>query len=119
MLTDVVESVTSESDGAIDPQALGNLLHLEVTALSRLAHVNRNTLTRNPASFKVQDALKPVVEILAIAAELTGSPGRAVAWFLHQPLSDFDFRTPQELVAEGHAEAVKTHLRMLSDGVYS
>ncbi|MFP6748135.1 MAG: hypothetical protein VCD66_11120 [Alphaproteobacteria bacterium] len=119
MLTDVVETVTSETDGAIDPRALGNFLHLEITALSRLAQVNRNTLTRNPASFKVQEALKPVVEILSIAANLTGSPGRAVAWFLHQPLLDFDFRTPRELVAEGHAEAVKAHLRMLSDGVYS
>ena len=119
MLSNVVACVTSKADGAIVPQALGDYLHLEIGALSRLSQVNRNTLTRNPASRKVQEALKPVVEILAIAAELTGSPGTAVAWFLHQPLSDFDFKTPQEMVAEGNGEAVKTHLRMLSDGVYS
>jgi len=118
MLSDVIEHVTSEDDGTIMPRALGEYIHLEIGALSQLSHVNRNTLTRNPASPKVQEALKPVVEILTIAAELCDSSGKAVAWFLHQPLSDFDFKTPRELVTEGQAEAVKSHLRMLADGVY-
>ena len=118
MLSNVVERVTNKDDGSIIPRALGDYMHLEIAALSRLSHVNRNTLTRNPGSPKVQAALKPVVEILTIAAELTASPGKAVAWFLHQPLGDFDFKTAQELVTEGHAEAVKSHLRMLADGVY-
>ena len=118
MLVDVVERVTSATDGPINPRSLGDYLHLEVGALSRLAHINRNTLTRNPTSSKVQEALRPVVEILSIATELTASQGKAVAWFLHQPLVDFDFKTPQELVTDGEAEAVKAHLRMLAHGVY-
>jgi len=118
MLSYVVDRVTSQDDGTIVPRALGEYMHMEIGALSKMSHVNRNTLTRNPASPKVQQALKPVVEILTIAAELTNSPGKAIAWFRHQPLSDFDFKTPQELVTEGHAEAVKSHLRMLADGIY-
>ena len=118
MLSGIVDQVTSKDDGTIIPRALGDYMHLEIGALSRLSHVNRNTLTRNPASPKVQEALKPVVEILSIATELTTSPGKAIAWFLYQPLSDFDFKTPQELVTEGHADAVKKHLRMLADGIY-
>lgn len=118
MLSGVIDHVTSRDDGTIIPRALGDYMHLEIGALSRLSNVNRNTLTRNPTSPKVQAALKPVVEILTIAAELTSSPGKAIAWFLYQPLTDFDFKTPQELVSEGHASAVKNHLRMLADGIY-
>ncbi len=119
MLCDIVKQVTNGNDGTIVPRALGDYMHLEIGALSRMSHINRNTLTRNPTSPKVQEALKPLVEILTIATVLTQSSGKAIAWFMLQPLADFDFKTPQELVTEGHAEAVKAHLRMLADGIYS
>ena len=118
MLNLVLEKVTDLEKGIIAPRALGEFMHLEISAISKLSHINRNTLTRNPDSPRVQEALKPVVEILSIASDLMSSPEKAVVWFLHQPLTDFDYKTPQTLVEEGHADAVKAHLRMLSDGIY-
>lgn len=55
-------------------------------------------------------------EILSLATGLT-TASKALVW-IRSPLRDFDFKTPQELVMEGHADAVKKHLRMLADGVY-
>lgn len=118
MLNPLLEKITDLDKGIIAPRALGEFMHLEIGTISRLLHVSRNTLTRNPDSPRVQEALKPVVEILSIAADLTSSPEKAVIWFLHQTLPDFDYKTPRTLVEEGHAEAVKAHLRMLSDGIY-
>ncbi|MBV9249807.1 MAG: DUF2384 domain-containing protein [Acetobacteraceae bacterium] len=85
-----------------------------------MADVHRNTLARAPASPKVQARLGDVMRVLTDAAELLGNDlGKAVVWFLHQPLAGFDGQTAQELVTAGQAQAVLTHLAMLRDGGYA
>ena len=95
-------------------------LNVPLADIARIAHVHRNTLTKNPASAKVQNRLGEVVRILAEAADLLdGDLGKAILWFLHQPLAGFDGETAEDLVAAGHADAVRTHLKMLRDGSYA
>ena len=87
--------------------------------LARITRLHRNTLAGNPNSPKVQARLGDVARIIALASDLTGDAGRAVAWFRYQPLAGFDHATAEDLVERGHADAVIKHLEMLADGVYA
>lgn len=88
--------------------------------VARLAAVHRNTLTRTPSSSKVQARLGDVMRILSEATELLdGDIGKAVIWFRHQPLAGFEGQKADELAANGHADAVLTHLHMLQQGGYA
>lgn len=120
MLSDVLQSVSDPKSGGIDPERFAQTLMVPVSRVAEFAHLHRNTLKRNPESPLVQERLGEITRILADAAELMGgSPGKAVLWFKHQPLAGFDGKTAVELVQEGQAAAVRTHLRMLRDGVYA
>lgn len=50
---------------------------------------------------------------------MEGDTGRAIVWFRHQPLAEFDGTTAAELMAAGHADAVLAHLEILRDGIYA
>ena len=106
--------------GIISPQRVGDALHMPLSQLARLVKVHRNTLARLPGSPVVQARLGEVARMIAAASELLdGDIARAVIWFRHQPLAGFDGRTAEELVADGHPNAVLGHLEMLRDGVYA
>lgn len=119
MLAPFIDAVADPAGhGTISPQRMSAALHMPLSELSRITHLHRNTLAQNPESEKVQERLGEIATIIATAADLTGDLGRAILWFRHQPLSGFEHRTAEDLVAAGHADAVKTHLAMLADGVY-
>lgn len=119
MLSPFLDTVTDRERGTISPERVSETLHMPMARLAELAHVHRNTLARQPDSPLVQERLGMVARIVAAAGDLTGDTGRAVVWFRHQPLAGFDGRTAEELVADGHADAVLAHLEMLRDGIYA
>src|SRR3546814_6223157 len=86
-----------------------------MTRLSRIAHLNRNTMTAHPASPTVQAKLGEIARIITRAAELAGDEGRAIIWFRHQPIPGFG-KTAEELVEEGKAEAVLWTLDSMDEG---
>ncbi len=102
----------------IAPRRMAARLRVPLTQLSRLAHVNRNTLTAKAGSPAVQARLGGIARIIAKAAELSGDEGRAIIWFRHQPIPGFG-STAEELVEDGHAELVIEHLERMEAGVYS
>lgn len=103
----------------IAPRRMAERLRVPMTRLSKLAHVNRNTLSAKPASPVVQARLGEIARIIAKAAELSGDEGRAIIWFRHQPIVGFGNKTAEELVEEGHADAVIWHLEGMEAGVYA
>lgn len=119
MLSPFLVDVMEPQKGLISPQLMSHVLHISLARLSQITKLHRNTLTRNPDSPDVQQRLGEVARIVSLAAELVGDQQRAIVWFRHQPLSGFDNKTAEELVAAGHADAVLEHLAMLSDGVYA
>jgi uncharacterized protein (DUF2384 family) len=119
MLSPFLTEVMEPQKGVISPQRLSSVLHITLGRLSELAQLHRNTLTRHPESPDVQQRLGEIVRIISLAAGLVEDQQRAIVWFRHQPLSGFDNKTAEELVAAGHADAVLEHLAMLSDGVYA
>lgn len=66
-----------------------------------------------------QRRLRDVVEILNRVSHWTGSDLQAFAWYRSEPLPSFGDRTASELVAEGLADAVKTHLARIAVGGYA
>ena len=119
MLSPFLAEVMEPHKGVISPHLLSQMLHISLARLSELTQLHRNTLTRHPESPEVQQRLGEIARIVTVAAELVGDRTRAIVWFRHQPLSGFDNKTAEELVAVGHADAVLEHLAMLSDGVYA
>jgi uncharacterized protein (DUF2384 family) len=120
MLSTPLEAVYDPALNGISPDRVAATLHAPLADIARLADVHRNTLTRAPASPKVQTRLGEVMRILSVATDLLGGDlNKAVVWFRHQPLAGFDGQTAEELVSAGHAQAVLTHLGMLREGGYA
>jgi uncharacterized protein (DUF2384 family) len=119
MLSSFLVEVMEPHKGVISPQLMSQVLHVSLARLSQITNLHRNTLTRNPESPDVQQRLGEVARIISLAAELVGDQQRAILWFRYQPLSGFDNKTAEELVAAGQTNAVLAHLAMLSDGVYA
>lgn len=103
----------------IAPRRLAARLHVPMTGLARMARLNRNTLAAKAKSPAVQAKLGEIARIIARAADLTGDEGRAIIWFRHQPIVGFGGKTAENLVEDGHAEAVMWHLEGLENGVYA
>lgn len=120
MISAFLDQVTDRRGGFISPQRVSEALHVPLARIARLAKVHRNTLAQRPESPLVQERLGDVARIIATATELLGGEqGRAIVWFMHQPLSGFDGRTAEELVAAGHSDAVVAHLDLLREGSYA
>ncbi len=110
-----VESLQEPRTPYISPKRFSAALGVQVAGLAGLAGVHRNTL-RNPASERLQDKLREMVKVISAAATLTGDVSKAIFWYRNEPIADYDHKTAAELVAEGHADAVMTHLRDLENG---
>jgi len=102
----------------IAPRRMAARLRLPMTQLSRLAHVNRNTMAAKPESPAVQARLGEIARIITRAATLAGDEGKAIIWFKHQPIPGFG-KTAEELVEEGHADLVLADLERMAEGIYS
>lgn len=102
----------------IAPRRLAERLRLPMSRLAKIAHVNRNTMAARPESPAVQAKLGQIARIIARAADLSGDEGKAILWFKHQPITGFD-KTAEELVEEGHADAVLWALEGMEQGVYA
>lgn len=87
--------------------------------LARLVGVARNTLAARSGARKVDQALSPVVRILAMASEMAGDEQRAVIWFKHQPIPGWAGKTAYDLVGEGKTDKVLAYLEAVRSGVYS
>ena len=102
----------------IAPRRMAERLRLPMSRLAKIAHVNRNTMTARPESPAVQVKLGEIARIIARAADLAGDEGKAIIWFKHQPIAGFG-KTAEELVEEGHAQAVIMTLESMGEGVYA
>lgn len=102
----------------IVPRRMAERLRLPMTRLSKLAHLNRNTMVTRPGSPAVQEKLGQIARIIARAADLAGDEGRAIIWFKHQPLPGWG-KTAEELVEDGFAQDVLDDLERQASGIYS
>jgi uncharacterized protein (DUF2384 family) len=98
---------------------VSELLGVTNSELAKLVGVARNTLTAKSGARKVDQALSPVVRIVAMATEMAGDESRAVIWFKHQPIPGWAGKTAYDLVSEGKSEKVLAYLEAVRAGVYA
>jgi transcriptional regulator with XRE-family HTH domain len=94
-------------------------LGVTMSELAGLIGVARNTLSAAKGARKVDAALSPLVRILAMAAEMSGSESRAAVWFKHQPIPGWSGKTAYDLVREGKADKVLAYLESVRAGIYA
>lgn len=119
MLGALLDDLLDHDHGTISPPLLCQRMRISLSELARLTRLHRNTLSRAPDSPRVQERLGEIVRILTKAAALSGDPQRAIAWFHYEPIAGLDYKTAEELVAEGRAAAVLEHLEDLVEGTYA
>lgn len=108
-----------EQSPFLSPSHVARLLGVTNVELAKLIGVARNTLAAKSGARKVDQALSPVVRILAMAAEMAGDEHRAAIWFKHQPIPGWAGKTAFDLVGDGKVDHVLTYLEAVRSGVYA
>ncbi|MFZ5671508.1 MAG: antitoxin Xre/MbcA/ParS toxin-binding domain-containing protein [Pseudomonadota bacterium] len=110
---------SEEQSPYLSAPRVSEVLGINQSELAKLAGIARNTLTAKTSARKVDQALSPIVRILAMAIEMTGDESRAVIWFKHQPIPGWAGKTAYDLVGEGKADKVLGYLEAVRSGVYA
>ena len=83
----------------ISPRRFCSALNIELQTVAELAHVHRNTVQRAPASAPVQTYLRAALGVIRAASEQLGDIEAALFWFRNEPLPEFDFQTPAQVMS--------------------
>jgi uncharacterized protein (DUF2384 family) len=101
----------------LSPRRIGEALGLQIQGVAERAHVSRNTPTARPQNEGLQNYLRNVVRVLAAAEDVAGGDrGRALFWFMNEPLAEFDYQTPDALVRAGKASVVVDYIESIAGG---
>ena len=103
----------------LSARAFANRLGITQTELALLTGVDRHSFYRQSGLRKLNEAVQPLMRILTIAAEMTGSDQHAALWFKHQPIPGWAGKTAFDLVAERKSDRVLAYLLSVQSGVYS
>ncbi|ROO24130.1 XRE family transcriptional regulator [Salinisphaera japonica YTM-1] len=101
--------------------ALAQTLHVTKSELAAAIGLSADSSRERERerSGPTQRRMRDVVEILNRVSHWTGSDMQAYAWYRSEPLPAFGQRTASDLVAEGLADAVKTHLSRIAVGGFA
>ncbi|RQT95247.1 DUF2384 domain-containing protein [Burkholderia cenocepacia] len=107
---------TDASPVSISPRRYISVLRLELRDLATQAHVHRSTISCASDSETIQRFLREALRVLRAATDVSGDVERAILWFKNEPLREFDYKTAQTLVSEGHAASAIKYLQMAEAG---
>ena len=116
LVADLRRSATAAGKPIIDPRMFARALSMDLQVLAADAHVHRVTLTRAQGSEKLQGFLRAALQVISAATDVNGDFRNALFWFRNEPISAFDYKTPEQLVSEGRAEDLVRYLRALKAG---
>ena len=100
----------------ISPKRYAEKLRLDLQTVADQAKVHRNTVARSPNSETLQRYLRDALRVLKAASDLSGDMNKALYWFRNHPLQPFEYKTAEQLVADGKADAVVRYISMLEVG---
>ena len=116
MLAGFLDAIT-EGDSIV-PQRMADRLRVPLNRLSALACVSRYAMTSRAESAAVQAKLGEIAQIITRASEVASDERKAIFWFKYQPIVGFGL-TAEQLVQQGHSEAVLWTLESMEQGVYA
>lgn len=123
--TMILPSVTSISDlidqnGQVRLDFATRALGVTKAEFARAAGLTRDSISRTNRleSKATQRRLRDVVEILFRLIPWAGSFPQAFAWYRANAIPSFGHLTPEELVQDGHIDAVKAYLTDMALGAY-
>lgn len=115
VISDFVDSLHEPHTPYLSPQRLSKAIGVKIADVADLTGLHRNAL-RNPSTERLQARMREIVEVICAVIELNGDLGKAIYWYLNEPISAYGHRTAGELVAGGQVEAVLAYLRDLENG---
>ncbi|NYS79424.1 DUF2384 domain-containing protein [Halomonas glaciei] len=115
-LADLKARARQTKSPIISPRMFCLALGMDVQTLASRAHVHRVTVNRAQGAEKLQTYLRDAVRVMGAAADINGNFQDAAFWFRNEPISAFNFRTPEQLVREGRAEDLLNYVQSLHAG---
>lgn len=115
-LADLKARARQTKSPIISPRMFCLALGMDVQTLASRAHVHRVTVNRAQGAEKLQTYLRDAVRVMGAAADINGDFQDAAFWFRNEPISAFNFRTPEQLVSEGRAEDLLNYVQSLHAG---
>ncbi len=111
-----LERVYDTETGRLDPKLVASELKSDEQELADMAKVHRTTVQLTPQSKKLQNAMRDMMRVMKAAETLCGDMEKAVRWFRYQPLADFRYLTPIQLVQQGEVQAVIDYISSIEAG---
>lgn len=105
-------------DGRVEVDRLVAVLRITKTELALASGLSRDSVSKVARlnSRATQSRLRDLAEIIYRVTPWAGSLPQAFAWYRSQALPSFGERTPEDLVKEGQAEALKAYLSRIAAG---
>jgi hypothetical protein len=110
-----LQEVRQPETSFISPDRFCTAIGVNRKWLTAIGGVHRNTVQKLESPL-LQEQLSAMARVIAAAAKFTGDVNTAIYWFKNEPLADYRYQTPAELVAKGHSDAVLAHLVDLETG---
>ena len=107
-------------EGLVDLDYTTHALGVTKSEFAKASGLSRDAISRQSRlnARATQNRLREVVEILFRITPWAGSLPQAFAWYRAYAIPSFGDLTPEELVREGHAGAVKSYLTDIALGAY-
>ncbi|MGC4062242.1 MAG: DUF2384 domain-containing protein [Aquabacterium sp.] len=101
----------------LSPKQYVAALKIDLQDLADQAHIHRSTIVHAPHSKAVQDYMRQMLRVIKAAVDLNGDDVyNALFWYRNEPLTPFDYKTAETLVADRRADDVVRFLTSLQAG---
>lgn len=113
-----VLSETVGADGLVSIDRFAAALRVSKGELATAVGLSRDAVSKTARARNraTQARLRDLVEIINRVRPWAGSVPHAYAWYRARPLPSFGDQTPEDLVKQGRAEAVKRYLGRIAVG---
>ncbi|MCY1377936.1 hypothetical protein D9M69_655340 [compost metagenome] len=101
---------------SLSSRVFSKLLHISIQQLATLSGVHRSTLQRSPDNPQAQQFMRECLQVIRAAEDIAGDLPKAIYWFKNEPLRDFGYRTPEQVVADGKTSNLLDYLESVESG---